>query len=516
MSASGLRIVHSADEVCFVQNLVYYLAKAYRTPDYGIWERGHKRNEGVAEVNASSVGMAKAALEAVAGFRFLPSPSPAIHVDADDIARARDTLDGLLPRESQSKETDAALLSIIGFPAFAVEDPQLEARTRAEIVGKLAGRYGCKRFLRDGHQTVLENHSRLHYEPGELRQFEHIESEWPLFFTYLLLDAALRGDEHEAADYRMRLEGLLQQRDGQRLLPELYFVPAESIEAERAAPHSQQRLPNENVPLVWAQSLYLVGVLLQEGYIDAADLDPLRRRRRSDAPHDGAPSALRAVPPSGSEPAFGAAERRAHGAPLPLRAVRLQVAVLAEDDLVRSRLAAQGIEAETLPAVAPIRVHYANQLKAAFAELGAHAGLGLSGRPPHRLGSLATSQGFTLGAQKLVFLPSFLNRPSYYLTLDNRLLVDEIVAEVAYVRRHWRQRGQPLLALLIADRCSTPVGPMCCWRFCSRLPMTTVPTSAPASWQACRPKPAPARSTGSSGCPTKLQRSRRSPTSRPL
>src|SRR5262249_21736976 len=91
MSASGLRIVHSADEVSFVQNLVYYLAEAYRTPDYGIWERGHKRNEGVAEINASSLGMVKAALEAIAGARLLPGEAPAIHVVADDVARARDT-----------------------------------------------------------------------------------------------------------------------------------------------------------------------------------------------------------------------------------------------------------------------------------------------------------------------------------------------------------------------------------------------------------------------------------------
>ena len=74
MSASGLRIVQGADEVAFVQNLVHYLARAYRTPDFGIWERGHKRNEGLAEINASSLGMAKAALEAIAGFEPLPGP----------------------------------------------------------------------------------------------------------------------------------------------------------------------------------------------------------------------------------------------------------------------------------------------------------------------------------------------------------------------------------------------------------------------------------------------------------
>lgn len=164
MTASGLRIVVTLDEVDFVQNLVHYLGRAYYTPDYGIWERGHKMNEGEAELNASSVGMAKAALEALQNFNlFGPNASPAsvIHVMADDIAQARNTLEVLLPRESNSKETDAALLSVISFPAFAVESTELVARTRADIITKLQGRYGCKRFLRDGHQTMVEDHSRL-------------------------------------------------------------------------------------------------------------------------------------------------------------------------------------------------------------------------------------------------------------------------------------------------------------------------------------------------------------------
>jgi phosphorylase kinase alpha/beta subunit len=417
MSASGLRIVQTRDEVDFLQNLVYYLGRAYRTPDYGIWERGHKRNEGVAEVNASSVGMAKAALEAMQGFDPLPGKAPQIHVLADDIAQARNTLEGLLPRESESKEIDAAELSIIGFPAFAVEDPGLVARTRAEIVTKLQGGYGCKRFLRDGHQTVLEDHSRLHYEPGELRQFEHIESEWPLFFTYLLLDALLLGDEAEARNYQERLEGLLQERDGQRLLPELYYVPADLVELERARPGSQRRLPNENVPLVWAQSLYVLGALLQDGLITASDLDPLGRRLRIGRP----------------------------------REIRVQVAILAEDPILQARLEALGVAAEVPALLRPVRVRRADELEVAFSHLGRNVALGLSGRPAYRLGSLTTSQVFTLGDETEVFLPSFLDQHDFYLTLDNRLLADKIRAEIAYLQRHWHQPGQPLLALLITD-----------------------------------------------------------------
>ena len=67
MTASGLKIIYSLDEVEFVQNLVFYIETAYRTADYGIWERGDKTNHGVAELNASSIGMCLAALEAIDG-----------------------------------------------------------------------------------------------------------------------------------------------------------------------------------------------------------------------------------------------------------------------------------------------------------------------------------------------------------------------------------------------------------------------------------------------------------------
>jgi phosphorylase kinase alpha/beta subunit len=67
MTSGSLSIVYTLDEVNSVQNLVYYIGRAYRTPDYGIWETGNKIHHGSAELNASSIGMAKAALEAMNG-----------------------------------------------------------------------------------------------------------------------------------------------------------------------------------------------------------------------------------------------------------------------------------------------------------------------------------------------------------------------------------------------------------------------------------------------------------------
>ena len=418
MTASGLPAIYTLDEVNFVQNLVYYIGRTYRTPDFGLWERGDKINHGSVELNASSIGMAKAALEAINGldlFGARGSQASVIHVLPDEIARARLTLASLLPRESSSKETDAALLSIIGFPAFAVTDPQLVDRTRTKIVEKLEGKYGCKRFLRDGHQTVLEDSTRLHYEPEELLKFEGIECEWPLFFTYLYLDALFSGDTAGIEKYRSLLSEVSIDLNGTQLLPELYYVSKHKIAAERAAPHSQTRLPNENLPLVWAQSLYFLGELLFDKFLAPGDLDPLGRHLQ-----------------------IGNKRRRT-----------VQIALIAEDRDLQAQLAEYGIATQIPAQIEPIQVRQSTELAAAYAQIGRNEKLGLTGRPIRRLRSLTTSRIFTICGETIVFLPAFLDSQQFYLTFDYHFLISQIKAEIAYISEQWTQLGRPTMTLLL-------------------------------------------------------------------
>ncbi len=228
LTRSGLVVVRSNHERDFVQNLVYYVARAYRVADYGIWERGDKGNHGLPERNASSIGLVKAALEALDDLD-LYGPhgdgSCCLVIPHDAIVRLRRALDGMLPRESGSKEVDAACLAVIGYPAWAVEDRELAERTRNKIRAELGGAYGYKRFRRDGHQTVVEDHTRLHYEREELAQFEHIECEWPLFWAYELVTACCEERWSEARQWRGRLASVSVLQGGVPLLPELYLVP---------------------------------------------------------------------------------------------------------------------------------------------------------------------------------------------------------------------------------------------------------------------------------------------------
>uniref|UniRef100_A0A914GXF7 Phosphorylase b kinase regulatory subunit n=1 Tax=Globodera rostochiensis TaxID=31243 RepID=A0A914GXF7_GLORO len=287
MTASGLQIVRNFDEVAFVQNLVYYIETGYRTPDFGTWERGDKTNQGIRELNASSIGMAKAALQAINDVGDLfgdGSKGSIIHVLPDEIQQCSAVLCNMLPRESFSKETDAALLSIISFPAFAVDDSSLATLTRETILATLGGRYGCKRFLRDGYKTALEDSTRLHYINCELQKFENIECEWPLFLCNLYIDAVYRKDETAVNALWKQLQTIMipDSRESRlnfvQLVPELFKVPADKVDMERLKHGSQNRIPGGTIPFLWAQSLYVLCCLLHDRYLTPAELDPLSRR----------------------------------------------------------------------------------------------------------------------------------------------------------------------------------------------------------------------------------------------
>lgn len=72
-------------------------------------------------------------------------------------------------------------------------------------------------------------------------------------------------------EYQEALEGILiKQKDGVRLLPELYSVPADKVEEEYMNPHSVERVPLGKCPLKWGQSLYILGNLLNEASPSAA------------------------------------------------------------------------------------------------------------------------------------------------------------------------------------------------------------------------------------------------------
>uniref|UniRef100_A0A8C2YW82 Phosphorylase b kinase regulatory subunit n=1 Tax=Cyclopterus lumpus TaxID=8103 RepID=A0A8C2YW82_CYCLU len=405
MTASGLRIISNLDEVAFIQNLVFYIEAAYKVADYGMWERGDKTNQGIPELNGSSVGIAKAALEAIDELDLFGAhggPKSVIHVLPDEVEHCQSILCSMLPRASTSKEIDAGLLAVISYPAFAVEDPDLVAITKSEIISKLQGRYGCCRFIRDGYWCPKEDPSRLHYDPAELKLFENIECEWPVFWTYLILDGIFAGDQVQVHEYREALEGvLIRGKNGIKLLPELYAVPHDKVEEEYSNPHSVDREAMGQLPHMWGQSLYILGCLLAEvftGYLEH---------------------------------------------------LMLAFCVVAESEGIKELLSGHGVVVQTMSEVLPIRVMPARILSHVYVRLGNCKKLSLSGRPYRHIGVLGTSKFYEIRNRSYIFTPQFLDQHHFYLALDNQMIVEMLRTELAYLSSCWRMTGRPTLTFPI-------------------------------------------------------------------
>eukprot|EP00076_Gallus_gallus_P009472 XP_004940658.3 phosphorylase b kinase regulatory subunit alpha, skeletal muscle isoform isoform X5 [Gallus gallus] len=388
MTASGLHIIHSLDEVNFIQNLVFYIEAAYKTADFGIWERGDKTNRGITELNASSVGMAKSILHS------------------------------MLPRASSSKEVDASVLSVISYPAFAVEDSELVEITKQEIITKLQGRYGCCRFLRDGYRTPREDPNRSYYEPAELKLFENIECEWPLFWTYLIIDGIFNGNMEQVQEYREALEGILiKGKNGVRLVPELYSVPPDKVDEEYNNPHTVDRIPMGKLPLMWGQSLYILGCLMAEGFLAPGEIDPLNRRF----------------------------------ATVPKPDVVVQVCILAETEGIKAILKKEGIHVETVADVYPIRVQPARILSHIYARLGRNKQMSLTGRPYRHMGVIGTSKLYNIRKNIFAFTPQFIDQQQFYLALDSKMIVEMLRTDLSYLCSRWRMTGRPTITFPVSQ-----------------------------------------------------------------
>uniref|UniRef100_A0A2K5EPE4 Phosphorylase b kinase regulatory subunit n=1 Tax=Aotus nancymaae TaxID=37293 RepID=A0A2K5EPE4_AOTNA len=401
--------------VSFIQNLVFCVERVYRVPDFGVWERGSKYNNGSTELHSSSVGLAKAALEAINGFNLFGNQGcswSVIFVDLDAHNRNRQTLCSLLPRESRSHNTDAALLPCISYPAFALDDEVLFSQTLDKVVRKLKGKYGFKRFLRDGYRTSLEDPNRSYYKPAEIKLFDGIECEFPIFFLYMMIDGNFRGNPEQVQEYQDLLTPVLHQTtEGYPVVPKYYYVPADFVEYEKNNPGSQKRFPSncgrDGKLFLWGQALYIIAKLLGKW-------------------------------------------RRLGMGPLENDLV-VHVALIAESQKLQFFLNTYGIQTQTPQQVEPIQIWPQQELVKAYFYLGINEKLGLSGRPDRPIGCLGTSKIYRILGKTVVCYPIIFDLSDFYMSQDVLLLIDDIKNALQFIKQYWKMHGRPLFLVLIRE-----------------------------------------------------------------
>lgn len=229
LELKGIKILETDEEKIIVQKLIDYLGNIeyWHDPDNGVWEEYE-------EIHASSIGACVAGLK-------LMSQIPGVVVPKDFITKGEEALTRLLPRESKTKFTDLALLSLI-YPFNVVGESMAR-----EIVQHLE--YHLRR-----DRGVIRYKNDRYYNKNDDGWSE--EAEWCFGFPWLSIiyagwasdgekfgDITDNDDRAKAVEYLEKTKQVIYNGE----IPELYY--------------SDSNTPNDNTPLAWAESLFVVALL---------------------------------------------------------------------------------------------------------------------------------------------------------------------------------------------------------------------------------------------------------------
>ena len=212
-------IIKTHEHERIINKLVKYLESIeyWHDPDSGMWEEDE-------ELHASSVGACVAGLRSVMRL-------PWVEVPYQLVRRGQRSLNALLPRESEHKFVDLSLLSLI-WPYAVVNEEQ-----RDEILGNVE--YHLKR-----DRGVIRYKGDHYYNKNPDGVSE--EAEWTFGLAWLAIIYKELGNHNKAHELIEDLIGV-DTPDG---LPELYF--------------SNSPKYNENTPLGWSESLFIVAMYQME------------------------------------------------------------------------------------------------------------------------------------------------------------------------------------------------------------------------------------------------------------
>jgi phosphorylase kinase alpha/beta subunit len=208
-------ILKTPDQIRIVNKLVRYLERIeyWHDSDSGMWEEDE-------ELHASSVGACVAGLKSIAQF-------PRVEVPVSLIHKGEKALGELLPRESERKFVDLAQLSLI-WPYDVVDEKQ-KISILENIEYHLTRDRGLIRYKGDHYYNKNEDNTSE-------------EAEWTFGLAWLAIIYEKMGQKEKARDMLKNLIAI----DTPEGLPELYF--SNSIEY------------NENTPLGWSESLFIVAL----------------------------------------------------------------------------------------------------------------------------------------------------------------------------------------------------------------------------------------------------------------
>ncbi len=208
LESKGIKIIRNGKDLRILQKLVNYLSaiEYWHDKDNGMWEE----NE---EMHASSVGACVAGLRKISSIADVPN---------ELVAKGQAALNAILPRESETKSVDIALLSLI-YP-YNVANEQQKKQILENVENNLVRKRGVIRYKGDKY-----------YSNG------NGEAEWTFGFPWLAIIYRQMNNPEKYAYYMRKSYNSMNEKGE---MPELYY--------------SGTNIHNENSPLAWGQALMMV------------------------------------------------------------------------------------------------------------------------------------------------------------------------------------------------------------------------------------------------------------------
>lgn len=296
--------------------------------------------------------------------------------------------------------------------------------------------------LSPGQQQQQQNQQNQRQEVSSSKmskQFEHIESEWPLFVCFLIIDGIFKQNAEQVLENEKLLYErlLIEEPNGDYLMPKYYYVPMDLIKDEKVTPESVDRVPSlegsssERLYLT-GQAILLITRLLLHKLVHPNELDPLRRHLPA---HDRPKQAI------GRYSSFQSKSPD----------LVVQTVLIAESIRLQAMMANYGIQTQTPREVEPVQIWSSAQLVKVYEYLGVNQKLGLKGRPARPIGALGTSKLYRICGQTIICYPLIFEVSDFYLAQDMLLLIDDIQNELNFIGRYWRMSGRPTVCIIIRE-----------------------------------------------------------------
>ncbi len=208
-------VLKNDDQKRIINKLIKYLESIqyWHDKDNGVWEEDE-------EVHTSSLGACIAGLLLIREVQGIEVPDYLVESGLNAI-------NDLLPRESDKKYVDLAQLSLI-YP-YNIVTPEQKKQIIRNVEYHLERERGVIRYKND-----------YYYNKNPDGYSE--EAEWTMGLAWLAIIYELDGDKKKAKELVDRLIDL----DTKEGLPELYFSNSEEF--------------NENTPLGWSESLFIIAL----------------------------------------------------------------------------------------------------------------------------------------------------------------------------------------------------------------------------------------------------------------